>query len=125
MDSVRTIRGRRIDGTGGEWDVIRVSRSLGLDALGVLGHRSGAVLEDPSSAALYFFVAEVTPGEWDVAGTRVLGHGDPIVIPPLRRTRGPGPHWRVCPGDGGWPTEGSVLRAALEGATGPSARGVL
>lgn len=68
---------------------------------------------------------EGTGEEGDVAGTGVLGHGEHVVVPPLRRTRGPGPHWRVCPGDGGWLTDRSVLRAAFEDATAPSTRGVL
>lgn len=119
--SVRTIRDCRIEGTGGNWDAIRVPRSVGLDALAILGRRSGAVLEDPLTAALYFFVPSRAVAEWDVAGTRVLGDGDHVVIPPLRRTQGPGPHWRICPGDDGWATDRAALRAALEDATTPAA----
>ncbi|MFF3730369.1 hypothetical protein ACFYXM_08650 [Streptomyces sp. NPDC002476] len=93
-------------------------RSVGLDALAILGGRSGAVLEDPP-AALYWFIASGHGAEWNVAGTRVLGAESRLVIPPNRRTQGPGPHWRVCPADGMWITDAAALQAALEDVTSP------
>ncbi|MFD4855117.1 hypothetical protein [Streptomyces atratus] len=94
-------------------------RSVGLDALAILGGRSGAVLEDPLSAALYWFIPPGNATEWDVAGTRVLDEDTHLVIPPDRCTQGPGPHWRVCPAADAWTTEAAALQAALEDAASP------
>lgn len=117
--SIRTIRACSLEEASHTWDAIRVPRSVGLDALAILGGRSGAVLEDPLNAALYWFAAPGTTATWDVAGTRVLDQTAHLVIPPARRTQGPGPHWRVCPGDEAWTTEAVALRAALEDAASP------
>ncbi|WP_051878923.1 hypothetical protein [Streptomyces sp. NRRL B-24720] len=117
--SIRTIRNCRLEGAGWEWDAVRVPRSVGLDALAILGGRSGAVLEDPLTAALYWFIAPGSRDDWDVPGTRILAEDAHLVIPPHRRTQGPGPHWRVCPGDDEWVTEAAALQAALEDAAGP------
>ncbi|MFC8859345.1 hypothetical protein [[Kitasatospora] papulosa] len=121
MSSVRTIRNCRVEAAGGAWDAVRVPRSAGLDALAILGHRSGAVLEDPLSAALYFFIPQGTAADWDVDGTRILGEDDHVVVPPDRRTQGPGPHWRVCPSTDAWTTDAAALQAALEDAVSPRA----
>ncbi|MFJ8883591.1 hypothetical protein ACIRJR_09275 [Streptomyces sp. NPDC102402] len=91
-------------------------RSAGLDALGILGRRSGAVLEDPLNAALYFFIPRGAAVDWDVDGTRVLGEDDHLVVPPDRRTQGPGPHWRICPAPDAWTTDPAALQAALQDA---------
>lgn len=117
--SIRTIRACRLERAGQTWAAIRVPRSVGLDALAILGSRSGAVLEDPIAAALYWFVPPGTTAKWDVAGTRVLAEDAHLVIPPDRRTQGPGPHWRVCPSAEAWTTEAAALQAALEDATSP------
>ncbi|MFF4661931.1 hypothetical protein [Streptomyces sp. NPDC001282] len=98
-------------------DAIRVPRSVGLDALAILGGRSGAVLEDPP--ALYWFIPLGRGAEWNVAGTRVLDDDAGLAIPPSRRTQGPGPHWRVCPADGMWITDAAALQAALEDVSSP------
>ncbi|MFF3123387.1 hypothetical protein ACFVRD_13670 [Streptomyces sp. NPDC057908] len=117
--SIRTIRNCRLEKAGQAWDAVRVPRSVGLDALAILGGRSGAVLEDPLSAALYWFIPPGNAVTWDVAGTRVLDEDAHLVIPPVRRTQGPGPHWRVCPAAEVWTTEAAALQAALEDAAGP------
>lgn len=117
--SIRTIRDCHIAGAGGDWDAVRVPRSVGLDALAILGSRSGAVLEDPLAAALYWFIPPSAAAGWDVLGTRILGEDSHLVVPPARRTRGPGPHWRICPGEDAWVTEAAALRAALEDAARP------
>ncbi|MFJ8861531.1 hypothetical protein ACIRD8_24240 [Streptomyces sp. NPDC102451] len=117
--SIRTIRDCRIAGAGGDWDAVRVPRSVGLDVLAILCSRSGAVLEDPLAAALSWFIPPSAAGDWDVPGTRILGEGAHLVIPPPRRTRGPGPHWRSCPGEDAWVTDPAALRAALEDAARP------
>lgn len=119
--TIRTIRDCRVEAAGGAWDAVRVPRSAGLDALAILGHRSGAVLEDPLSAALYFFIPRGTAADWDVDGTRVLGEDDHVVVPPDRRTQGPGPHWRICPSVDAWITDPAALQAALQDAVAPRA----
>lgn len=106
---------------GQDWDAIRVPRSVGLSAMAILGTRCGAVVEDPltSSGVVYFFTPVGTADDWDVENTRALGYEATIMIPPSRRTEGPGPHWRICPGDDGWLTDPSALAAAIEDAFGP------
>lgn len=101
-------------------DAVRVPRSIGLDALAILGSRSGAVLDDPLAASLYWFIPQGASAEWDVPNTRALEQGAYLVIPPVRRTKGPGSHWRICPGAGAWVTEPAALRAALLDAFGPA-----
>ncbi|GHI91760.1 hypothetical protein [Streptomyces olivaceus] len=102
-----------------ERDVIRVPRQLGLAAMSILGTRAGAVVEDPAASALYFFVPAGTASAWDVQNTRAVGDGERVPVPPMRRTSGPGPHWRMCPGDDGWYTDPAALSAAIGDAFGP------
>lgn len=106
---------------GDDWDAIRVPRSVGLAAMAILGTRAGAVVEDPLAAAgvVYFFTPVGTAASWDVENTRALGSGSTLTIPPRRRTEGPGPHWRICPGDDGWITDPDALAAAIADAFGP------
>ncbi|MGY4960355.1 hypothetical protein [Streptomyces sp. 900105245] len=113
--------GATLQDAGGDWDAIRVPRSVGLAAMAILGTRCGAVLEDPHSSAgvVYFFAPVGTAAGWDVENTRALGDGAAVVIPPERRTEGPGPHWRICPGDDGWLTDADALAAAIADAFGP------
>jgi hypothetical protein len=87
--------------------------------MAILGTRCGAVVEDPLSAAVYYFAPVGSAAEWQVENTRALGAGSAVTIPPARRTQGPGPHWRMCPGDGNWHTDPAALRAAIEDAFGP------
>jgi hypothetical protein len=82
--------------------------------MAILGARCGAVVDDPLSNTLYFFVPRGTASSWNVPGTRALGEGTSVTIPPARRVTTPGPHWRVCPGDDGWLTDARALQAAIE-----------
>ncbi|MGW0996416.1 hypothetical protein [Streptomyces sp. NPDC002520] len=113
--------GATLHDAGNEWDAIRVPRSVGLAAMALLGTRCGAVVEDPITAAgvVYFFTPAGTSAVWNVENTRALGAGATVTIPPPRRTEGPGPHWRMCPGDDGWRTDPDALKAAIEDAFGP------
>ncbi|MCL7427705.1 hypothetical protein [Streptomyces sp. YS415] len=81
--------------------------------MAILGARCGAVVDDPLSPALYFFVPLGTAAAWDVQNTRALTVGSTLTIPPPRRTDGPGPHWRMCPGGDRWLSDPDALRAAL------------
>ncbi|MFE3031612.1 hypothetical protein ACFXKY_08175 [Streptomyces canus] len=105
--------GCTLEDAGQDWDAIRVPRTVGAPAVAILGSRCGAVVDDPLSDALYFFTPVGTAAAWDVVGTRALGEGAAVTLPPRRRTEGVGPHWRVCPGDDGWITDPQALRAAL------------
>ncbi|MEU8589407.1 hypothetical protein AB0C59_20750 [Streptomyces sp. NPDC048664] len=118
---VPTAAGCTLVAAGQQWDAIRVPRSVGLAALAILGSRAGAVIEDSLSAAVYYLVPCGTAATWDVevGNSRALGAGSSVAIPPARRTEGPGPYWRICPGEDGWLTEPSALRAAIGDAFGP------
>lgn len=116
-DRLPSAAGCSLHDAGEGWDAIRVPRSVGLAALAILGTRCGAVVED--STVLYFFAPVGTASAWEVENTRALGSGSAVTIPPARRTQGPGPHWRMCPGDGSWLTDPAALRAAIEDAFGP------
>ncbi|RPK56273.1 hypothetical protein EES43_24835 [Streptomyces sp. ADI96-02] len=125
MSSTNTIKNCRLAGAGDTWDAVRVPRSVGYDAVAILGSRSGAALQDPREGCLYFFITPGSADSWgnsDVPGARILGAGSHIVLPPPRRTTGPGPHWRICPGDKGLLTDTAALRAALEDASAGAAR---
>ncbi|MDX5566899.1 hypothetical protein PYK79_31705 [Streptomyces sp. ID05-04B] len=105
---------------GQEWDAIRVPRQAGLAAMAILGPRCGAVVED-GGTVLYFFVPRGTASRWALENTKALGTGSSVTIPPARRTEGPGPHWRMCPGDDRLITNADALHAALADAFGPQA----
>ena len=120
-DRLPSAAGLTLCEAGHDWDAIRVPRSVGLAAMAILGTRCGAVLEDPitSAGVLCYFVPAGTAVHWDVENTRALGAGSSVSIPPERRTDGPGPHWRICPGDDGWLTDPQALVAAIGDAFGP------
>ncbi|MFF7142213.1 hypothetical protein ACFZB5_13325 [Streptomyces nodosus] len=109
-----TAAGCTLHDAGHGWDAIRVPRRLGLAAAAILGSRCGAVLAHSHTDTVYFFVRRGTAAGWDVSGTKAIGEGGILTIPPARCTGGPGPHWRVCPGDGDWITDAHALQAALE-----------
>ncbi|MBT2415815.1 hypothetical protein J7I94_35725 [Streptomyces sp. ISL-12] len=102
----------------GQWDAVRVPRQLGLAALGILGARAGAVVDDPSRASLIFFVPAGTAAAWDVENTEALADAVSVPLPPIRRTAGPGPHWRTRPGTSGWLTDPRALADAIDAAFG-------
>ncbi|WP_086824843.1 hypothetical protein [Streptomyces sp. NRRL B-24572] len=101
---------------GAEWDAVGIPRSVGLLALDILGARSGAVIED--GTALYWLLPAGSAEGWGTANTRALSAGATLAVPPARRTVGPGPHWRICPGDDRLLTPAAALRAAVEDASG-------
>lgn len=99
-------------------DAIRMPRQVGDAAMSILGTRAGAVVEDPERG-VYFFVPSGTASRWSIENTEALPGGAATPIPPARRTSGPGPHWRMCPGVDGWLTDPSALAAALADACRP------
>ncbi|MET7746724.1 hypothetical protein [Streptomyces sp. NPDC005385] len=99
--------------SGLTWDAIVVPRPLGLGAVAILGPRCGAVVDDLSN--LTWFVAHGAADGWPLQQATILAETrHTVAIPPVRLTRGPGPHWSVCPGDGDWLTDVRALQAALE-----------
>ncbi len=102
---------------GQDWDAIRTQKTLGLAAMAILGSRCGAVVEE--GAAVFFFTPRGTAAGWSVDHTEPVQEGNAVAIPPARRTQGPGPHWRMCPGEGRMLTDPRALKAALEDAFGP------
>jgi hypothetical protein len=115
MTSMRTSSACTLEEAGVTWDAIRVPMTAGLVAMGILGSRCGAVVEAPSGC-LYFFTPRGTASGWSVETTRAIGAGGVVTIPPARRMAGPGPHWRICPIDGGMLTNPDALKAAIDEA---------
>ncbi|MDX3162458.1 hypothetical protein PV516_01405 [Streptomyces scabiei] len=102
---------------GQDWDAIRTQKTLGLAAMAILGSRCGAVVEE--GPVVFFFTPRGTAAGWSVDHTEPVREGGAVAIPPARRTQGPGPHWRMCPGEGRMLTDPQALKAALEDAFGP------
>lgn len=115
-----TAGGCELQEAGVDWDAIRVPRVLGLTALDILGPRSGAVIDD--GHALYWFLPLGAVDGWEVESTWPISAGSSLTVPPARRTQGPGPCWRICPGDTNWHTDTAALRAAIEDALGARER---
>jgi hypothetical protein len=103
---------------GQAWDAIRTQKSVGLAAMAILGARCGAVVEDASGMTVVFFTPRGTAASWTVEHSEAVHEGDTVPIPPARRTQGPGPYWRMCPGEGRMLTDPEALRAAIEDAFG-------
>jgi hypothetical protein len=114
-----TVADCRLLAVGLDWDAIRVPLNIGIDALRILGPCSGAVIEDPSESALYWFVPKGSAAGWDVPETRPLGMTQHLVVPPPHRVKRPGPHWRICLTDGRLITDVQALRAAVEDVVAP------
>jgi len=105
-----------LEAAGYGWDAIRAPLAVGREALRILGHRSGAAIEDPAGHFVYWFVAPGTAATWALCDTTALGRGVSVVVPREGRTFPPGPHWRIRPGDGGRLTDPGALMAALQDA---------
>jgi hypothetical protein len=93
---------------------VRVPLHCGASALAVLGSASGAVIEDPRETVLYWLVPAGATMGWNMRGTRPLSRTHHLVVPDRNRVRGPGPRWRVRPGNGRLLTDVAELRRALE-----------
>ncbi|WP_186318939.1 hypothetical protein [Streptomyces sp. SAJ15] len=99
------------------WDAVRVSLDSADDVLKQLGDKSGAVIEDPREACLYWLVAPGAAEGWTLPHP-VLQQGAFVPVPPAPRTEGPAVHWRVPPGPGRGLTDALRLHTALLEATG-------
>lgn len=111
---------------GVDWDVIRVSGHLGLQAVDRL-QAPGSVVIAPAygDLALYFFVKAGSTRDWHVAQTAALRGATFVVIPPTERTRPPGPYWLVPPQSAIALTDTNtletVIAALLQGPGEPTA----
>jgi len=80
------------------WDAVRVPRPIALEALGRLGNRSGAVIEDQGGGILYWLVPAGQTADWqmpETASITVLGTSSHVAVPGPQRMAGP--HWRIPP----------------------------
>ncbi|MFF3264917.1 hypothetical protein ACFYWO_37870 [Streptomyces sp. NPDC002932] len=109
--------GTHIVPAGKDWDAVRVSRFIGLQALERLGTAAGPVLVDPAARSMYFLVPAGGTCTWDVPETKALGESAHIAMPPRGRKSPPGPFWLVGPQRPLAST--TVLRQALLEAQGP------
>lgn len=117
--AVPTIADCVLEPAGHDWDAVRVPLTIGQRALDILGRRSGAVIDDPREQVLYWLIRTGSAAVWQLSDIRVLGLGAHVTIPPERRTQRPGPHWRICPGDGQLVTDAHALHAAISDALTP------
>lgn len=108
-----TIAGYQLQAAGHTWDAIRVPHLPAQHVLARLGEDTGAVIDDPYQAVLYWFLSAGAARDWTVPGTVPLALGQHLVVPPADRLRGPGPHWRVSPTGGRFLTSAHRLRACL------------
>lgn len=117
--AVPTVADCTIQPAGHTWDAVRTPLALGQRTLDILGRRSGAVIEDPIGRVLYWLIPTGSAAAWQLSDIRVLGAGAHLAVPPPRRTQRPGPHWRICPGDGQLVTDAHALHAAISDALAP------
>lgn len=99
------------------WDAVRVPRRIGESVLATLGDTTGAVIEDPAGALLYWLVQPGTAAQWSLppyCGVRVQGETTHLAVPGPQRTAGP--HWRVPPTPSRCLTPADTLGAALDTA---------
>lgn len=97
---------------GRDWDAVRVSPRIGLEAHQAMGDASRAVICD-SGGQLYWLLPPGTASTWDVPHTESLGLTIYVVVPHTALTAGPGDHWERPPGPSGYLTDPDVLCAAL------------
>jgi hypothetical protein len=89
---------------GVTWDVVKVRRFLGLQAIEHIA-QPGAVAVDPHppEPMLYFFVPAGTLADWDLPDTTPLNSTEcttHVVLPPRHREAPPGPYWLLLPSRG-------------------------
>lgn len=106
--------------TGVHWDAVRVrDLVVGNAVLARLGRDTGAVIEDGRTGVTYWMIRPRAANAWPVMPeVSVLGRGDFVAVPPIRLTRGPGPHWRVPFFTDAYLTDPDRLRTALQAALG-------
>lgn len=103
------------------WDAVRVPRHIGENVLTVLGDTSGAVIEDPAGAVLYWLVPPGAASGWvlpQLCGVQIQGDTAHLAVPGPQRTAGP--HWRIPPSPSRCLTPAAPLGAVLLDAVNTS-----
>lgn len=95
------------------WDAIRAPMFLSAPVVEQLGDQCGAIIADTYSSTHYWLVPVGTVRGWSVLHTRACGETQYVVVPSLRHTGGPGPHWLRTPAAGRYLTDPQVLHDAL------------
>ncbi len=107
---------------GRHFEAIRVPAGEAARAHAILGPASGPVLASAYAQSWHFLLdlGAVSPGSWDVPGTRLLRPGTILGVPPAHITFGRDVRWVVLPGQG--ETDPAALQDAVAGrASMPSA----
>ena len=113
-------RNAQLQAAGQWWDVVRVPRFIGEQALELLGDDVGAVIENPYDGVLCWLIAPGSAAGWDMSALpsiQVWGATAYIEVPAVDSRRGPGVRWRVPPRDDRHLTDPTALLAALKIAT--------
>lgn len=115
--------GTRLAPAGIDWDAVKVSRFVALQALRMLSHPGSVAVDSaPAEPALYFFVPPGSATGWDVQQSTVLGAATHVALPPNAKERPPGPFWLIAPKAGRIQlTRVDELRTALDTVTGATA----
>ncbi|ADI08578.1 hypothetical protein SBI_05458 [Streptomyces bingchenggensis BCW-1] len=95
-------RSAQLQPAGKSWDVVRVPRHIGEQALELLGDDVGAVIENPFDRVLCWLIAPGVAAAWDMSALpsiQVWGATAYIEVPSIDCRRGPGGRWRVPPRD--------------------------
>ena len=98
------------------WDAVKVPTAVGETVLTLLAHDTGAVVEDPFGAHLYWLVPPGSAAHWRLPYVTVLGVACYLAVPPGHRVGGLGVRWRVPCEPGHTLTDPGYLREALEAA---------
>ena len=104
------------------WDAVSAEDMVGDRALHLLGHASGAVIQDDTHGhgRLYWLVEVGTARSWCLRHTRVLttlaDESTFLTVPPVSWTAGHSLYWRVPVGPGRYLTDAQRLHEALSQA---------
>ncbi|MDW6062029.1 hypothetical protein SAZ11_33400 [Streptomyces sp. FXJ1.4098] len=86
-------RNAQLQAAGQWWDVVRVPRFIGEQALELLGDDVGAVIENPFDGVLCWLIAPRAAAAWDMSALpsiQVWGATAYIEVPAIGSRRGPG-----------------------------------
>ena len=77
------------------WDAVKVPTPIGDPTLDHLAHHTGAVIEDPFGAHLYWLVPPDTATHWHLPHITVLSTACYLAVPPAHPPHGLGVRWRT------------------------------
>ncbi|HWU07557.1 MAG TPA: hypothetical protein VN520_14440 [Streptomyces sp.] len=110
--------GARLAPAGRDWDAVRVTRFVGLQAIEHLGPATGPVIMDPTPRTMYFLVPPGTTRTWtELPQCTALGDTAHLVLPHPGKQAPPGPYWLIPPHQ--MLADTPALRHALETVLGP------